>query len=168
MHLTFINCLKNLKTQNENNNYVLHLSNKNVKSKQRRCETCKRPIRAQYIMNYCRSCEKKMRKETEKKRLEKKKYDEAKRIEKAQKQAIQLKYAYTNSKRQYAKLLSCENFHDNCELKESPGCCYCVDKRPYPSNGLYDGYVYGIGVIKNIKRHDMYCPACKLYCEIHS
>ena len=62
---------------------------------------------------------------------------------------------------------SCEPFCDQCQLKQSSGCCHCRDKRAYTYNRLYEGYLDGVGVYFGVKRHEHYCPSCRENCEIH-
>jgi len=56
----------------------------------------------------------------------------------------------------------CDKIHDFC-MNTKYKCCICMDRRMVEE--LYDGYVDGIGFIKNKQRHEHYCMSCKEKCQ---
>lgn len=57
----------------------------------------------------------------------------------------------------------CDDSHRRCHLIHK--CCFCMDKRPFIPEGMYSGYIDGIGFAMNRKRWDFYCTVCKDYFE---
>uniref|UniRef100_A0A6C0BEX3 Uncharacterized protein n=1 Tax=viral metagenome TaxID=1070528 RepID=A0A6C0BEX3_9ZZZZ len=52
----------------------------------------------------------------------------------------------------------CDGSHDSC-MNDKYKCCICMDKRQI--DWFYEGYVDGVGVVKNKSRAEHYCPSCK-------
>jgi len=57
----------------------------------------------------------------------------------------------------------CHDAHSECQLSAASRCCFCVDRRSYLPEGMYSGYIDGIGFAMNKNRWDFYCSHCKDY-----
>lgn len=58
------------------------------------------------------------------------------------------------------KTYLCSSSHTKCSNNKYK-CCFCQDKRSYLPEGMYSGYLDGIGLVMNKNRWDFYCPSCK-------
>jgi hypothetical protein len=60
--------------------------------------------------------------------------------------------------------IDCSTLHNKCFLDNK--CCLCRDKRICNLKNVgYDGYIDGIGFVKNKDRWDFYCQTCRSYYE---
>lgn len=63
--------------------------------------------------------------------------------------------------------VNCTSFHEKCMLDNK--CCLCNDKRFCNLNNVgYDGYIDGIGFVRNKSRSDFYCTSCISYISHHN
>jgi hypothetical protein len=68
----------------------------------------------------------------------------------------------SSSKRKRFNRIPCNGIHDLC-MNSKYKCCICMDKRIFEE--LYDGYVDGVGYVKNKTRFEHYCSSCKDKCQ---
>jgi len=82
-------------------------------------------------------------------------------VKEKSKKVVKVKKQKDEQYMKFTKYL-CEKCHEHCKLIDSPGCCACRDLRSFKYNNLYDGYIDGIGYVKEHKtRWNDYCPSCK-------